>query len=263
MTRNENRSNLSPLLLEKLALGELAAADQAKIDRLLSVEEQRQAVQVLERSNVEILAKLPPKTVAQNVHDRLLVMEPGSPTRAKSRSGAIVAVLAMAACLALTVIWRNRSATTTNEIPDVLLKGQTPHLLIYRKVANGSERLKAGDVARAGETLQVRYVAAGYQYGVILSIEGHGQVTLHYPTTPTEANSLKNNGEMALPFAYELDDAPDFERFLFVASKSPLSVPELIRQAQTMPVSKHAEQEPLALPEDEAQFSLIIRKPSP
>jgi hypothetical protein len=83
-----------------------------------------------------------------------------------------------------------------------------------------SELLAAGARVRKGDTLQLGYVAAGRRFGVIASIDARGTVTLHLPETPGPAAALERDGERALAHAFELDDSPGFERFVFVAADS-------------------------------------------
>lgn len=61
------------------------------------------------------------------------------------------------------------------------IKGLRPSLRVYRKNAGKIERLKDGAPAHAGDQLQVAYVAAGHQFGMVASVDGAGQVTYHLP----------------------------------------------------------------------------------
>src|SRR5690606_19161898 len=94
----------------------------------------------------------------------------------------------------------------------VRLKGQEPHLALHRRAAGAVvERLGEGATARAGDVLQVSYVAAGRRRGAVLSIDGRGVVTLHFPERAGAATELVQEGAVPLAHAYELDDAPAFE----------------------------------------------------
>ena len=46
-----------------------------------------------------------------------------------------------------------------------------PELLVYRKKGAGSEHLRGYAVVRRGDTLQIRYVAAGKSFGIIASTD--------------------------------------------------------------------------------------------
>jgi hypothetical protein len=119
---------------------------------------------------------------------------------------------------------RDAAGTATEEIG---IKGLAPELRIYRKTVDGHDRLRAGTTVRQGDTLQVRYVAAGKRHGVVLSVDGRGGVTLHHPTSAGPSGALVPDGERVIPHAYELDDAPGFERFWFITADAPFTTTEV------------------------------------
>ena len=104
-----------------------------------------------------------------------------------------------------------------------------------------------------GDTLQIRYVAAGKRFGVIASIDARGTVTLHLPETPGPAAALQRDGERTLPHAFELDDSPGFERFIFVTSDAPFATAEVASRLK----SGHA------LPAALTAFELTLNKETP
>ena len=71
--------------------------------------------------------------------------------------------------------------------------------------------------------LSIAYRAEDAPYGVIVSVDGAGEVTLHFPADETGDTTLQQYGNIRLPHAFELDNAPDFERFYFVTADAPLS----------------------------------------
>jgi hypothetical protein len=113
--------------------------------------------------------------------------------------------------------------------PEIIsVKGDVkPALRVYRKTNAGSELLAPRASVHRGDTLQLRYVAAGKRFGVIASIDARGQITFHLPEAPGQAVALERDGERALPHAYELDDSPGYERFLFVTADAPFTTSEI------------------------------------
>jgi hypothetical protein len=101
-------------------------------------------------------------------------------------------------------------------------------LTLYRQVAAGSETLADGAVARQGEVIRVGYRAAGRAYGVILSIDGRGHITRHLPTSGDRAVALGREPTVLLDHAYELDDAPRWERFYFITGETPFPIAPIV-----------------------------------
>lgn len=144
----------------------------------------------------------------------------------------------------------------------VRIKGLAPRLLLHRQRDGQIEELHDGDVARAGDLVQVSYMAAGNRNGVVVSLDGRGLVTLHHPARTDARASLVERGQHALDHAYELDDAQSFERFVFITSgDEPLSAATVIAAAralaQTGSAARHSS---LALPERWHQTSIVVDK---
>lgn len=144
----------------------------------------------------------------------------------------------------------------------VRIKGLAPRLLVHRQRQGVIEQLRDGDVARAGDLVQISYVAAGNRNGVILSLDGRGVVTLHHPARPDATPTLVARGQHALDHAYELDDARSYERFVLVtAGDEPLSVTAVLDAAQRLAKRGEAgRHSPLPLPDRWQQTSVTLRK---
>ena len=142
----------------------------------------------------------------------------------------------------------------------VRVKGLRPHLVIHRKRGDAVERMSAGQMAQSGDMLQISYVAAGHQHGVVVSVDGAGGVTLHHPLRPNGSTELHARGETPLTTAFELDDAPHFERFILVASGDTPTDIDLVMSSARALASGHATTDPLDLPDAYAQSTIVIRK---
>jgi hypothetical protein len=103
---------------------------------------------------------------------------------------------------------------------DIVLKGDRhPAIRVLRGVPGGSlERLRDGDAASAGDTLQLVYEDGGARFGVLLSVDGVGAVTEHHRWTSA------SDGEVVVPRGYRLDPAPSFEAFHLLLSPTPFDV---------------------------------------
>lgn len=106
-------------------------------------------------------------------------------------------------------------------------KGVGPRMYLYRKEGSEAVRLENRTFVQEGDILQISYIASGAKYGFILSIDGNGCVTQHYPEYGDTAAELSANGEVPLEYSYKLDDAPSFERFLLITSDKEFNIREV------------------------------------
>jgi anti-sigma factor RsiW len=260
-------------LLERIALGELPPEELAAARARLAQEPEGEArLAALEADNRATLEKLPPATVAREVELRSaaarrleVAREQTLPLRRFAPGLALVPALA---AVALFVVARPSGPSTGAGVdgpgPEVTrTKGLLPQLIVHRQGAAEPQRLADGAAATAGDVVQVSYVAAGHPHGVILSVDGRGAVTLHVPETGEQSVPLAASGTHALPRAYELDDAPAFERFLFITSDTPFALDTVLAAARTLAASADARTSPLALPERFTQVSFTLEKVSP
>ena len=95
---------------------------------------------------------------------------------------------------------------------------------------------------------------------MIVSVDGRGGVTLHWPPAPGAPTDLPK-GENPLPSAYTLDDAPTFERFFLVTTgKAPTDVDTVVHAAEALAASGEADDGDLAVPRSYTQSSFVVRK---
>ncbi|RKH38777.1 ActD-like protein, partial [Corallococcus llansteffanensis] len=149
-------------------------------------------------------------------------------------------------------------------------KGLQPRLDVHRQSAARSERLTDGAHAQAGDVVQLSYTSAGKAHGVLVSVDGRGAVTLHLPETGEAGQKpghqsavLERSGTHLLPRAYELDDAPGFERFFFITADAPFALDGVLSAARVLAASPDARTAPLRLPPELGQTSFLLEKPSP
>ncbi len=109
------------------------------------------------------------------------------------------------------------SVRSAKDLVRTMLSAQ-PQLEIWRQRDGKAEVLKPGARVKAFESLQIAYLAAGKSYGMIVSLDGRGRFTLHYPESFDTRPVLDQGNPSVLDFAYQLDDAPRFERFFFITS---------------------------------------------
>jgi len=266
--RRDEEERVSDLSLEQYRLGELPAAAAAALGARLARSPALAARRAsLAASDAEILAAHPPKEVAARIRARLEVEQRGEERRARRLRPVRFSSLAMpaAAAVLLTLSLLFMRDRFLDGAEAVRLKGLATSLSVWRKTAGGAERLADGDRARTGDVVQLSYVAAGARYGVIFSIDGRGVVTFHLPEgwsgSPARSPALDGGGEITLASAYELDDAPSFERFFLVYGNDPFEVSAVAEPARRL-AAKHetARQARLGLPRQLQQISFLLVK---
>lgn len=249
-------------LLERIALGELPPEELAAARARLAAEPGGlERLARLEADDGATLAKLPPSQVGAEVARRRRVDAPRLRWLPAVALGVPVAV-----GLALLMFFSQRELPEESRPQQAVLlettrtKGLEPKLLIHRQTGGAPEPLADSARVSEGDVLQLSYVSGGRRHGAVLSVDGRGSVTLHAPESPTGPLELKG-GTVPLPSAYELDDAPAFERFFFVTSDEPFDVEALVESARQLAREpERARREPLPLPSSLSQFSLTLDK---
>ena len=250
-------------LLERLALGELDAAAAADVRRRLAEagQDADAVVADLLASNAELLAAHPASRLVPAIRRRA---EARAPRR--TRALWVVAPAALAGALALVLWARPAGRPSTEEAPETTtVKGDaTPmsRLLVYRHQDNGDRALADGARATEGDLVQLAYRERGQAYGLLLSIDGRGTVTLHWPEQAGDAARLQAGGETRLASAYQLDAAPAFERFFLVTAARPFPVAPVVAAARALAARPaDARRAPLPLGPSYEQTSIALDKP--
>jgi hypothetical protein len=241
------------LLLEQFRLNELPAVDAARVARRLGEDAALRArLAGLERSDEAIAREYPPEWLARQVRARLSVQPHRAPRNA-------LRPLAVASALATLILVLLVPLVMTSNDQD-RVKGLSPAIAVYRRTPQGSEKLADGALARAGDLLRVGYVAAGRPYGVILSIDGRGVVTRHLPVQGPAAVPLRKDGIVLLDAAYEIDDAPAWERFYFVTADEPFDVAPVLDAARRAASGAPRLPDALPLPRTFVQSTFALQK---
>jgi hypothetical protein len=236
-------------MLERYAVGELDPADAARLEAALGTEPGlRSRLEALRADTLATLAAHPPELVARVVARRLA--DRPAPAAAWRR-WAVPALALSAVAVAAVLLVPSRQAD------EILLKGDGPSLTLYRLGDAGPERLQDGAPARQHDVVQVAFDLAGKRSLVVVSIDGSGNATVHYPPGPDTSvpPALK-----ALPQSFELDDAPGYERFFLVAADRPLATAEVVEAARRLARRPDARTAELSLPPGAVQRSVRLEK---
>jgi hypothetical protein len=273
-----DEARLSDLMLEQYALGELSGLEKARVDVFLaSNPKSRERLAELLRSNEEILAQAPPAEIAAAIRRRMLVggASPGEGASARGAAGArrrrfvpasAFAFPAAAAVLVFVGVFMAKGLLFPAQGDGIRVKSGAPGLLVFKKAAAGPLELADGAAAAAGDVLQIKYAAGSARYGAIVSLDGRGAVTWHLPGV--YAKGPASNGlapridekGAALDSAYELDDAPAFERFFILSSKDDFDLSLVASALHDLALSGRAETGAPRLPSALEYKSFLLRK---
>jgi hypothetical protein len=245
MSIEQEEPRVADVTLERYRLNELPRAEVERLQRRLRQDAAlRGRLEAIERSDEDIRAAGGLDRLTTGLRQRLAARE--SSARRSSpdsmRRWLLPAALAVAVTVFALIVPRTAESPGSNAGPAPTvakddsdhLKGLGPTLALFRRTNAGSETLADGDKARQGDWIRIGYRAAGRHYGVILSIDARGGVTLHLPPTGGRAAALLREPTVLLDHAYELDDAPQWERFYFITADAPFDV------APMMDAARHA-----------------------
>ena len=256
-------------VLQRYLLGELPPSKMEEVARLAEEDpDLKREIQNLQQANAEMMRRNPPDTMLPQILKRYEANLRQAQLRA--RAGQVkrkrlywaAPVLASALALLLVFLFKDGTGFDPNRVKgEESLDFTKTQVLIYRKTGTEVKRLSDGDRVKAGDLLQLGYIPAGKSYGVIFSIDGNGVVTLHQPRGKSGSSRLKQGNKSFLAAAYELDDAPGFERFFFVTAMTEIEVPSILRQAEGLAASPASVKTAnLDLPRSYGQFSILLKK---
>jgi len=215
----------SGIVLEQHFLHEKTA------DHIVGIEE---FMTEIKRSNEDILRLYPAKDMKAAIQAKMGGKKRVLPFVVRHHlSGVRLLSYAAVLCCVLfvSVVSLRGGLFTTDQIAlSERVKGSGPRLMVYKKDGNAAVLLGANEKVSANDMLQIRYIAAGDAYGAIISVDGTGTVTQHFPDSGDKTVLLDNGGEVSLDFSYRLDSAPNFERFIFITGKKALSLAKLKKE---------------------------------
>ncbi|MDH5727822.1 MAG: hypothetical protein OEZ58_02450 [Gammaproteobacteria bacterium] len=229
---------LEQFLLEELPVGKMNAIH----DRLREDKELQERLAAIKLSNEQILERYPVNDVCQDIRLKHNEWQDKHFRRQRRQSKTIRWLAYGLPVLLVAVIGvnlQNDDLSVVTNLPTTLslpgngirTKGLNPSLEIMQITQHQQRRLQSGDELQSGDVIQMSYQGVGRRYGIILSMDGNRNVTLHYPNEVGESIELKT-GKTPLGFSYELDNAPAFEHFVFLTSDQMIDVEQVIQALQ-------------------------------
>jgi len=263
-----NDKKIPDMYLEQFVLGELNAEKEAEIRELMEHNgEINTRVRSISESNNQFLSEKHHSSIQSDINRR--VIRRLIKSEKKEFQPWQFASVGMIAILALYLVTPYSYYSPQKEIEsqiyetpsDIRLKGIKPELHIYRKQNNFVEHIENKQLVKENDLLQIKYQGAGYQYGLIFSVDGRGETTLHFPEAKDQSNKIQPQGDIALPFAYQLDDAPNYERFFLITSHKKFDIDEVLTLSKKIQKNNMQNENVLLdLPEEVYQTSILLTK---
>jgi hypothetical protein len=254
-------SRISDALIERVHLGEATEEQRA---RVLADPDARARLEALPALDRAFLEAHPADVMVARIHDRARIAAAREEQRGRRVSwtgGFALLAPVLAVLLAVFLVVGPPDEAPDTWVEPTTTKGLDPSLRLFRQGTDGAVPLTEDQVARPGDVVQVGYVAGDALHGVIVSIDGRGAVTLHFPADAAGSTAL-TPGAHNVPEGFRLDDAPSFERFFLVTSDAPIDVNTVVAAAEALAL-RGGSTGSLALPAGLAQTSSIVRKETP
>jgi len=257
------------LLIEQLHLGELSETDARTLESATTQEERERALNEVRAANASFAEAHSEDAMLRAIRDKVRVAEVRAEQKAVkethgARSFVLPAMLALGiGLIGLLQVGPQPDPTNPGASMEAStrLKGLRSHVVVYKRGTKEPLALEDGAHVRPGDVLQLAYVAKDAGYGVILSIDGAGQITQHLPEQGSAAAKLTRGGEQHLPHAYELDAAPMFERFFMVTGDAPFDADRVLAAARELTRDPlRAQRDDLTLPHGLSQRSITLVK---
>ena len=225
--------------LERYLTGDLPAAEMREIRELEKTDEIfANRVKLMREDNAAILRKMP----FERLSEKLDAMpgrsgSAGNTVRVNFKLVKFAAAAALVLAVVSVALFGQREvmapATDGAQVMDVAMvdvqddgtriKGLDARMEVWKKTGDSAVQMSNLDAAREGDEIQLRYSVPEKCFGMLLSMDGNGTVTMHM-AEGNKAIALEPGKMTTLPFAYKLDNAPKFEKFFLLTSKKNFSI---------------------------------------
>jgi hypothetical protein len=246
------RPVVPPLFVERVHVGEGSDAERARVKA-----DAKDALDALRVDNARFLLTHDPDPMLARIAVRAkeAAARDALAERSSSRARWALPVLALGALVAAVVVGPAMVGDRlgAGEIgAEDRTKGLEAAVRLFRHRSGRTDRVVNGQVLFEGDEIQIATVGGSATHGVVVSVDGRGNVTRHFPAGASTDTALPR-GEVFLPTAFRLDDAPDYERFVMVWGDAPIDVAAVEAAARGLGVER-------PLPGFDHQKSVVVRK---
>ncbi len=257
MSSKKNEGFVPGYLLERYLLRELPPGEMVAIEQKLTADSTlTERLCALQDDNEEQALSYPVAWMAGQIEHKAAQLKPKKRRSAGYRLWAMPMV-AVAVALAVVVLPTLRQ--DSEEFVTRIKGDRGPALLVFRQSEDGPQHLPDSSLAYLGDLVQLVYRSGGRSYGAIFSLDGRFSLTRHLPVEGGQAVALVAGRADTLAFAYELDDAPRWERFYLITAEKPFALEEIERLLRQLARAGDPPELVLSPQYDTAVFTL--RKP--
>ncbi len=240
------KSRVTDFDLEQFVLGELSLEKKEWIEmQILQSEELQKKVAQIKISNREVLEDMPAhlfNTQVKSKVDRKALERPLIQGR-WVQWASLICILLVAGVMFPFNQEENKMGAPgvwVSSFSSERIKGEEVGMMIYKKKSNEVLLLSDSSKVKAGDLLQITIKHLTSLYVVVFSLDGNGVVTRHFPVEG-EHGFIEGQGLFTLPYSYELDNAPRFEKFFMVSSGHPIDVDSVISGVQNKTINGYDE----------------------
>lgn len=230
---------ISDFMLEAYVSGDLSDTQMKELHVLIQNDTTLQAqVEFLKRDSEIFLDRYPASGVLTEVERRLKQLPSTQPHKDVTSSLRRLS-LALGGGLCALLIFTLLPNPPTPSDNGIRTKGVSPGLAIYDVGNQDQSRLLKSDAfITQGTTLQVSITNAQDVYAWVISIDGRGSLTSHFPRDGE--SSLISSAKFRLNASYTLDDAPIHETFILVTAQEPLDTQLSLNQLKSISTANEA-----------------------
>lgn len=260
--------------LEGVLLGEISPEDIERVRLQAGETPLSDLLEILKASDREILRWYPPEQVTAEILRRfragtwmrsvLWARWLREPPKLRMRYPALVPILGVSLLVAMTLFPRppeGGSETDFVEAESTRPKGEPGPIQLFRRTASGAEMLGPGQVVSEGDLVQLQLRVPGGCFATVLSLDGSGRVSRHWPVLGDSASVVSSGMGFLLPQSFQLDRAPGFEWFFLVTSQERFPIEDVLAEAERLGRNPRlAGRGRLRLGEGFEQSSFLLRK---
>lgn len=234
MKNDTIRDNPLPqLYLEQSLLGE---APDSIAERLAADPATPAKLAALEAENAEFLQRYPPRVMTGRIQHR---RQRPTPRHFKLflALGTALPALFVAAFFTIPAVSRGPGDEAL-ALETTTTKGMDQAILVFLQGKSGYQEIRSGSTVKSYDSVQLAYRPGSSVYGLVFSLDGNMRLTLHHPESFNAPAVLGGTAQTLLPYAYQLDDAPNFERFYLAGSKESFDLQALWKDLERQAASQ-------------------------